>query len=505
MVFKGLIEDVFNNVTIFRGYASLKMLASISKANSYQRNIDSKHNEQIFEYFNKSSFLFFPELIFSLQFDDQNIITNIKKNEFPRGGIKTKEGIRISKGKFDYEKKLDNETSAKLISFDIPEDLVKKKILYRIDGNHRLSVVDEMIEMKNKNKIGEHNSIIDKIVPFSILLQTKSDVAQKYESAYFYLINAKAKTLTTEENLKTIFSNSSFTDIERQSLLGIADISVVSEIIDKINTGMNLSLKIFSDIFNNEVYTLAFDLLKLLPNASSEKIFEALVYIDNLYKNNKIQKSLPFVYLSLIAYRAKHNDEDTLKYLDWLVTTKLNQTDFCDVQQLLESYEKNFTKEYKVFVAMPYISFKRVNDFNKLFKEVLNEISRNQPYKLELIPIMRFRGESQRIDQRLIQKIKECDIFIADLSECNSNVIFEIGLAEGNDKPMILIKSKEDSEKTPFDDAKVNVKTQLPFDIDKLQWIPYSSTGYYNDIKSIMKNNIPEILVKKFGLVRKEK
>ena len=501
MVFKGLIEDVFNNVTIFRGYASLKMLAAISKPNTYQRNTDAKHIEQISEYFSKSSFLFFPELIFSLQFDDHNAITNIKQSEFPRGGIKTAEGIRILKGKFDYEKKLENETSAKMVSFDIPEDLISKKILYRIDGNHRLSVVDKMLE--DEKQTGVHISTIDNIVPFSILLQTKSDVAQKHESAYFYLINAKAKSLTTEENLKTIFSNPSFTDIEREELLEITDITTVSKIIDKLNNDTTSSQKILNDIFNNEVYTLAYNLFKLLPDTSAEEVCESLEYINNLYENNKIQKSLPFVYLSLIAYRTKHSNDDTIKYLDWLVTTKLNQTDFCDVNQLLESYERNFSKVYKVFVAMPYISFKRVNDFNKLFKEVLDEISRNQPYKLELIPIMRFRGESQRIDQRLIQKIKECDIFIADLSECNSNVVFEVGLAEGNDKPMILIKSDEDNSKVPFDDANLDVKKQVPFDMDKLQWIPYSSTGYYNDIKSIMKNNIPEILVNRFGLIRK--
>lgn len=501
MIFKGLIEDVFNNVTIFRGYASLKMLASISKPNTYQRKIDDTHIEQIFEYFSKSSFLFFPELIFSLQFDDQNAIKNIKQSEFPRGGIKTEEGIRILKGKFDYEKRLENETSAKVVSFDIPEDLISKKILYRIDGNHRLSVIDKMIE--DERQTGEHISTLDNIVPFSILLQTKSEISLKHESAYFYLINAKVKCLTTEENLKTIFSNPSFTDIEREELLEITDITTVSEIIDKLNNDMTLSQKMLNDIFNNEVYTLVYNLFKLLPDTSSEEVYEALEYINNLYENNKIQKSLPFVYLSLIAYRAKHCNEDTIKYLDWLVTTKLNQTDFCDVKQLLESYEKNFSKVYKVFVAMPYISFKRVNDFNKLFKEVLDEISRNQPYKLELIPIMRFRGESQRIDQRLIQKIKECDIFIADLSECNSNVVFEVGLAEGNDKPMILIKSDEDNSKVPFDDANLDLKKQVPFDMDKLQWIPYSSTGYYNDIKSIMKNNIPEILVNRFGLIRK--
>ena len=503
MIFKGLIEDVFHNVTIFRGFASLQILASMSKANRYQRDVDTKHIEQISKYFKDSPFLFFPELIFSLQFEDQNAIKNIKYTEFSRGGLKTLEGIRIKKGKFTYEKKNENETSAKFVSFDIPDNLIDQKIFYRLDGNHRLSVIDKMIKDEREN--GYHNPIVDNVVPFSILLQAKGEDAQKYESAYFYLINSKSKPLTTEENLKAILSNPSFTDIDRESLLNTDKDNVpkINEIIEKFDNNAG-SLKMINDIFNNEIYSLTNDLLPLISNISAEKVFEALEYVNKLYTEDKIEKSLPFVYKALIAYKFEHDEKDLLKFFEWLQTTKTNQIDFSNIKKLLESYEKNFNKVYKVFVATPYVSHKRIVDINKLFKEVLEELSKNQPYKLELIPIMHFRGESQRIDQRLIQKIKECDIFIADVSDCNSNVIFEIGLAEGNDKPKILIKAEEDKRQTPFDEAKI-LKKQIPFDMDKLQYIPYSETGYYNDIKSIMKNNIPEILVNRFGLIRKAK
>ena len=141
---------------------------------------------------------------------------------------------------------------------------------------------------------------------------------------------------------------------------------------------------------------------------------------------------------------------------------------------------------------MPYISFKRVNDFNNLFKEVLKEISEKKVQaKVSLIPIMRFR---------LIKCIKECDIFIADLTTCNDNVIFEVGLAEGNNKPMLLIKADADTSKMPFDEVELKLREQVPFDMDKLQWIPYSSSGYYNDIKNIMKNNIPTMLKENYDV-----
>ena len=192
----------------------------------------------------------------------------------------------------------------------------------------------------------------------------------------------------------------------------------------------------------------------------------------------------------LLALTVVYLKENTVfeKFLDWV-----NKNEVGNIHELFfENIIKLFNnihqqRSYKVFVAMPYISFKRVNEYNKLFKEVLSDISEKIGFGLELIPIMRFRGESQRIDHRLIEKIKECDIFIGDLTTVNNNVIFEIGLAEGNNKKILLIKSEEDTKQLPFDKATILDKgKRIPFDLDKLQYIPYSNSGYYNDIKSIM-------------------
>ena len=122
-----------------------------------------------------------------------------------------------------------------------------------------------------------------------------------------------------------------------------------------------------------------------------------------------------------------------------------------------------------------------MNEYNKLYKEICIDVSKKANVELELIPIMRFRGKSQRIDQRLLNKIKECDIFIADISGNNINVIFEIGYAESMDLPMILLKNEKDD-------------SIVPFDMDKLQYLPYPDKGYYNDIKSKVSGNLSQIL-----------
>lgn len=491
----GIVEDVFGGRTVFRGYATLRTLYELSIPGSYQRNECKERFSEIINFFRNSSFTFFPELLFGWQIEDNDFLKKLK-GEQPQGSIKLPNGIEIKKAKFLFQQNIGEEPTTKVISILIPESA---PFFTRIDGNHRLSALKDIYEQEKQ--AGVKDSLLNMYVPFSILIQMKNDEAQKYEQAFFYLINAKSVPLTDEENLRAILGEDYFTDAEKKSLLGIDNLLTLNEVIERIKN--QKEFKIIKDVFNDEIYTFSLNIIQSLPDGTVDKIYESLEYINELYEENEIQESLKIIYLVLIAYRAEHDNDDLKKFLKWLTTTKTNHVDFSNVKSILESYEKNFSKVYKVFVAMPYISFKRVNDFNKLFKEVLDEISRNQPYKLELIPIMRFRGESQRIDQRLIQKIKECDIFIADLSECNSNVVFEVGLAEGNDKPMILIKSDEDNSKVPFDDANLDVKKQVPFDMDKLQWIPYSSTGYYNDIKSIMKNNIPEILVNRFGLIRK--
>lgn len=498
MKLTGIVEDVFGGRTIFRGYATLRTLYKLSKEAEYQRKRNDERLPLIKDFLENSPFKFFPELIFALQFDDNDVLTKIK-GEQQQGSIKLSNNSVIKKAKFQFQENNGNDPTTKVISIDFIDDEVAKKPLVRLDGNHRLSALEDIYKQESEN--GSLSTLLNMVVPFSILLQTKGNEAEKYESAFFYLINAKAKSLTTEENLKAIFNNPNFDNIEKQSLLGLEDISCLNDIIEKLKSKECNSFKIINDVFCGEIYTLALELSNLLPSSTSDEIFNALNYINELYENNEISKSLKFAYLALIAYKAKHDDKDTIKLCKWLNTTKINQIDFTDVKHLLKSYEKNFEKTYKVFVAMPYISHERVNDFNKLFKEVLAEISENQPYKLELIPIMRFRGEAQRIDARLIKCIKDCHIFVADLSECNSNVVFEIGLAEGNDKPIILIKSTEDKVKPPFDEKKEINKTEIPFDMDKLQYIPYSATGYYNKIKSIMKNHIPVILKERFGLV----
>ena len=311
------------------------------------------------------------------------------------------------------------------------------------------------------------------------------------------MINSKAESLTSEENLSSIFKNESFSPALKSELLNISEEQI--KCIDQIASFLKQS---DLEIYGKAHFSFALKLVQFTQSYSYKQLQKAIIYLSGEYDELNIGVNSIEIILVLLKYLVDGNKIDYKRFAKWVKSNDIVKVDGLHHIKLIEIYEHiHRRREYKVFVAMPYISFKRVNDFNKLFKEVFKEISKDKvEAKVELIPIMRFRGNSQRIDSRLIKCIKECDIFIADLTTCNDNVIFEVGLAEGNNKPMLLIKAESDTSQMPFEEAELKLGTHVPFDMDKLQWIPYSSSGYYNDIKNIMKNNIPTILKENYDV-----
>ena len=502
MKLTGIIEQTFRGQVLFRGFATLKNLARISKGTEYQRDIDSDRISDISEYYTSSQYMFFPELIFGWYINDKTILNNF--NDLSISTFQTEEGIKFKKAKYTLPENnytIGDNPTTKTFTIEIPEEVVAKKLFNRIDGNHRLSAIDEIMSNNANDNIG------DRIVPYSILLQFATDdplseiIAKQYETAYFYLINSKAKSLSTDDNLKALLKGDLFTDSEATSLLSISQIQLyyIKDIVEFLNTS---TVPFITDIFKSEKYAFGYQfaniglsLVEEYTKEESAKIIKSLEVVNCSYVRGEIKISHKEILLAIaiICYQEPDNYD---KFLDWINKNEVDTIMELSCESIIQLFI-NIHKQraYKVFVAMPYISFKRVNEYNKLFKEALSEISKKIGFGLELIPIMRFRGESQRIDNRLIECIKKCDIFVGDLTTVNDNVIFEVGLAEGNNKKILLLKAEEDTKQLPFDRATLLDKDKsIPFDFDKLQYIPYSNSGYYNDIKGILRNNIPVIV-----------
>ena len=499
MKLTGIIEDVFRGVTIFRGYATLKTLARLSTSTNYQRSHNQDRIGDIRRYMSESQFLFFPELILGWQIEDIEAIRKIKEDE-SASSIPIENGIKIKKARFKFKSNVDGEEpKTKVVTIEIPDN-ISSPIFNRIDGNHRLVVVDKIQTEEAETDFGD---ICNQVVPFCIIIQTKdiNNEATKREAAFFYLINSKAKPLTTDENLRAILKDNLFSSIEKQSLL-ILNETQIKYIDALVKALLDNSIDFLNEVFYKYYYSFSVALTQsvihddeIYEEDKFIKILHSIKYVNSLFVTHKIKEPTENILLALtIVYLNEENSFE--KFLDWVNKNEIGNIHELFYESIVVLFD-NIHKQraYKVFVAMPYISFKRVNEFNTLFKEILSNISKKTGFGLELIPIMRFRGESQRIDHRLIQKIKECDIFIGDLTTVNDNVIFEVGLAEGCNKKILLIKSEEDTKLLPFDEATNLDKGKIiPFDMDKLQYIPYSNSGYYNDIKRIMQNHIPEII-----------
>lgn len=484
MILKGIVEETFGSTTVFRGYATLKSLASLSEAKEYQRPVYENRLEDIVQFIKDGVYRFFPELIFSLQFNDTSALAQIKTT-LKQGSAILSDNIKIKKGKFEFQALLGDNPTTKVLSIEFPNDGIKP--LNRIDGNHRLTAVDKILGTPDNSQetIELKQKIGNMIVPFCIILQTKGRDASKYETAFFHLINANSRPLTSEENLRTILDTDFFIDSEIQEILG-NDALIVQKI---IKSGIQTHCSGIADLIHDSFLSICLELIGLLKNEDKDvdKVSEAIKTVDRLYIDNNLLKSKNnHSLLTALLYYHITNKKLYSFFKEWVLNNHLFEIENAKVKDIISIFDKiSEKKEYKLFVAMPYWSHAEINEYNRLYKEVCLSISKKANIELELIPIMRFRGKSQRIDQRLIDKINECDIFIADITDNNINVIFEVGYAESKNKPMILLKNESDKEPAPFD-------------MDKLQYLPYPNKGYYNDIKTKVTGNLSEILRRDF-------
>ncbi|MDV2459569.1 hypothetical protein CMU97_16040 [Elizabethkingia anophelis] len=502
MKLKGIIDHVFGNQLCFRGFAKIGDLAKISYSNSsYQRLDDKKRIEDLIEFYRNSQFRFFSELTLCLNINDQVSIQKIIEGSKHQ----IEEGIQYLPTGADFKKYAASDKfvdpALRSVTFEISDNLTKK-VLARIDGNHRLSAIDYILSKiesnkENSNKGNEikddnfdfkvNDEILNYYVPFNIIIQSKSIESDKNEAAYFHLINSKSIPLNSEDNLKSLFNKELFSDDDLKSLIS-ENAVFARDLYYRFKEYKFLGLKSLVESGEKSFFLQITDLPEITLDLN--KIQNSIQLTDNLFYE-KVELSQHYnsnIALSILFAKNEFDSTTYRKYLEWIFNNHLNEISEVYPTTLINIFKTIHSKrKYKVFVAMPYWSHPEVNEYNSLFKEACKDVSNKLRTTVELIPIMRFSGKSQRIDSRLIKCIKECDIFIADITGCNKNVIFEVGLAEGLNKPMILVKDENDP-KLP------------PFDMDKLQYIPYNKKIYFTAIKGIVTRNLISLLKDDFKI-----
>ncbi len=433
---KGFV--VSNGIPTLRGFARISDLAKASKAKyeEYQRKKDEAHIEKIAAFLQngKAEAKFLPEVVLSVTDPGKVVLTKYSHSSFDKASATVRGTIE----NMDY------------YTLDVEEGA-----LSRVDGNHRLEA--------GKNK--------DYYVPFSIivwgldegnennLISVGNEASNLESEAFlFYILNNTARKLEAEENFKGLVKSETWTDDElalinkHLPLLKHFDRTYArNKLLDKrfLSAPLSQTCEILTEIndqdFTIEEFDIVFwDAMKLLAQ------FDTFAYCEKEFPKICYQLAFYTRYKS-VNYEMALNNFKLVN--NWLQKYKYTGETFTRASKIYDVAYRFITSSPKtVFMAMEYKSEEIVADYNGALQRAvhtLNNMGGN--IELEAYPIMTGKGKSFSITADIYKKIEDCAIFIADTTEANPNVMYELGIAYDKKKPIILVREKGKRIKVPSD------------------------------------------------------
>lgn len=461
MILRGILDRSLGSQTVIRGFAPIKELARISKADyKYQRNLIGKQEDDIKTFLETESHLFFPEVILSLklknnsnrkEIDPLTPIQQLDKND---KFACTTEKLNIHVKKTKIRKNSSEHIKNVELSFDenILDNLIKSDNhpFKRIDGNHRLSAAS----------YSESPHVRDMNAPFCIILlndsNTETDI---FEKMVFHNINTKTVPLTSEENLKVILDDKkNFPDELLKDKFG-AEYLLTRKVFSEVSGNIKDIYPNLGDMFWNNPRTFSKDVISILLKEEKidgsniknikkaiQKVNQKVGNYSELYNLNNIA----LVEASLFFQIAGYNLD---LFLKWAISNHITGLTDLSAKSLIDIYQEIHKNIPKIFVAMPYFDGDSdiVKSYNEAYDQVIKNIKEKYEIELELFKIMTHSGGTKNIINEMIDQIEKCDIFIADISSANPNVAYELGYAKSRGTSIILIKKENDEIKTPFD------------------------------------------------------
>lgn len=445
----GIIESVFGGSYIFRGFATIFNLVKYSKPNyTYQRPLDEKRIDKIIEYLSKDQFRFFPELLFGLELNDPDAISQLNQQTIP-GGVRLEDDIKIVKSKFTFNNTIGENPTTKVISLDFGDNAT---MLSRIDGNHRLSAIEKVFKSEEEDL---KNVLSNLIVPFSILIQQKSVEAEKFESAIFYTINAKARPLTEEENIRSLFKRDLFGPDE---LARIFDLDIQTNVVKDLVEYLPIELlPNLGNSFSKCYYSCVFKVSKLCAEHNVDMTLQilksAFMTVDMEYFNNdELNKWNGNINLicAFVFYYCKGNKIYNA-FKKWVLSNRIYKISEVQINSIIKLFDESQTKQIKVFVAMPYYSDEIIRSTNNIYTRVIDKIRGTYNVDISLPgKIMTYEGPTVNIINDVLERIENCDICFCDITGNNPNVTFEMGWARALKKHVVILK-EENAEKPKSD------------------------------------------------------
>lgn len=491
----GIIEYCYGGIPVVRGYCSYKLLIRHSRAHeAYQRKAEDKHVEEIKEFISKASYKFMPEVV--LSYDYKGIFRSQKfqqlqqENEYltPIQHLvdAPKSTFLDDAEQFVVLKRVSCSTKDfKIIQFEFEEPHLDEVIFNRLDGNHRLQALEGI----------EGN---DFQIPFCIiLLNGNSNPAlkerEKTEMEIFHNINSKAKPLTPIEQYRGLFELFSVAELDTYG----KEFSLTKAFLTKYK-----ELR-FSNIakFMSDGADLVLSCVKLFldkrMSVTEDDIAEIFSKLEHTYfSDNEIIRNCKsrFAIVPYVFYCFEGNKQKNAKltaYNTWFIKNKLYDVKDIDPASMIDIFNRIYDiRKKQVFVAMP---FKAELDFVfDAICDTVDEINRQNGTDL-LRPIRidkQIVGFSYDIVNEILENIQNAGLLIADLTDQNANVYYEVGYAQGlikaklgNTAEVLYLISNPNKPDEPFATAK--------FDVQHYKMIPYKNVGNgVNELKASLEKEL---------------
>lgn len=452
MKLTGIIDRSLGQICL-RGFAPIKELARISMADyTYQRNLLDKQQARISNFLDNEQFLFFPEVILCFR---------IKSNIEQKRQMNSLQSIELGEDVIAQDKKISikfikNKTDLKLAELNIDDTFLNNLIsngdylFHRIDGNHRLSASEETeSSFVNNLKIPYCIIIGEDFYENGKKIEEHSKEFDKAVQVYFHNINTKVIPLTSEENLKGIVNNKDrFSDEELSKIIntdGTFLRNLLTEVKD-YNAYPNLK-NIIRD-YEKTFSVILTNLLKDKINISDTELIRNILSESNTLLSKFSLRYNSEILLALIYFLfTKKNGEI---FLNWTKINRLDAIDDISAENIINLYEESSKREINVFVAMPYFSKDIVKSHNEIYARAIEKIKNDYDININLYKIMTYEGASVNIINDILEKIKNCQIFIANITNNNPNVTYEMGWARALNIPIIIAKEKDSEPKSDY-------------------------------------------------------
>lgn len=483
----GILEYSMGGFLCLRGFASYKMLSAISRPNAeVQRGLIDEHKGDMARFLNAGEYKFFPEVILATNltdgtkdFDELDLFhTSLQSGQTWNksiGNFQFNISRHVSKNILNPYDKLPRIERIYLAHIKFDETVCE---LIRIDGNHRLSAADEVIT--------------DFTLPFCLLLFRNPSENDQFTRAIFHNINAKQIPLKLEENLRVILeSHQVFFD----EML-IQDPSFGWKYYLARKTLQDIDFQYFPSInsyISQAKYSFFVDLFGfLIKNHSVEENDSAIAVVKSklveveqaLVESEITATTTNIAIIGALAYYKLTNEFKYRGFLSWIKKNNIGNVGKLHIDDVINLYDEIYEHvPKKVFLARWYPSAEKdgENNFRKAesrigaIKEVVRDLN------LDLTDLGTRETGSFDIRKVMYHDIRECDIFIADLSGARHNVMIEVGYA---------LKHVETARMLFYFQETDNCKS-VPFDVSHLNYVPIVDSS---EIKTSVKGRIENIL-----------